>query len=223
MILPKTTYRVIEKLPMAAPANTLLSKGTVFEISVWANPNDQIIPITLLNAAADDRQTNTSPFMVARADIEAHCALTTDFGKAIYFYSATDAYGDFSNFSAHGIEHEGKFYPTVEHFYQAHKFKNKTFAEQIRMAKSPKEASILGKSRAEPLVENWNVLRNDVMQRATQLKFETHQDLRKRLLETEDALLIESSPYDYYWGIGTNGDGANHLGTTLMRIRMQLK
>ena len=40
----------------------------------------------------------------------------------IYFYTKTDKYGEFSNFSKHGIEMNGQWWPTVEHYFQAQKF-----------------------------------------------------------------------------------------------------
>lgn len=42
--------------------------------------------------------------------------------EPIYFYKAHDPYGCFSNFSLHPIHCEALDWPTVEHFYQAHKF-----------------------------------------------------------------------------------------------------
>ena len=41
---------------------------------------------------------------------------------AIEFYSTKDAYGAFSNFSAHPFDLDGKRWPTSEHYFQAQKF-----------------------------------------------------------------------------------------------------
>lgn len=40
----------------------------------------------------------------------------------IYFYKVWQPYGCFSNFSPHGIQIRGTYWPTVEHYYQAQKF-----------------------------------------------------------------------------------------------------
>ncbi len=40
----------------------------------------------------------------------------------ILFFVAADEYGDFSNFSRHGVELDGRYWPTVEHYFQAQKF-----------------------------------------------------------------------------------------------------
>lgn len=60
------------------------------------------------------------------------------------------------------------------------------------------------------------------MWQAIQAKFMSHSLLAKMLLATQDQLLVENSPYDEYWGIGSNSKGHNHLGTLLMRLRHQL-
>jgi exodeoxyribonuclease III len=39
------------------------------------------------------------------------------------------------------------------------------------------------------------------------------------LLDTRDAVLIEDSPYDDYWGTGPDGQGLNWAGRVLMDIR----
>jgi len=71
----------------------------------------------------------------------------------IYFYSKTDAYSWLSNFSSHGFECDGKYWRTVEHYFQAAKFflTDPEYAEKIRLALGPKKAKSLGRSRAHPL------------------------------------------------------------------------
>ena len=40
----------------------------------------------------------------------------------IYFYRTNESYGELSNFSRHGFDLDGLYWPTVEHYYQAPKF-----------------------------------------------------------------------------------------------------
>lgn len=40
-------------------------------------------------------------------------------------------------------------------------------------------------------------------------KFQQNADLRKQLLETDDAQFVEASPFDMYWGIGMGLDDSN--------------
>ena len=37
----------------------------------------------------------------------------------IYFYSTNDDYGEFSNFARYGIELDGQWWPTTEHYFHA--------------------------------------------------------------------------------------------------------
>lgn len=65
-------------------------------------------------------------------------------------------------------------------------------------------------------------------------KFQQNSDLRKHLFETEDAQLVEASPFDDYWGIGMGLDdtelnnpkkwrGKNVMGRLLTKLRKILK
>jgi ribA/ribD-fused uncharacterized protein len=59
----------------------------------------------------------------------------------IYFYSSRDAYGCFSNFSPHGVELKGAWWPTTEHYFQAQKFAGTPHEGAARLAKTPKQES----------------------------------------------------------------------------------
>jgi len=141
----------------------------------------------------------------------------------IYFYSTIDHYGCFSNFSTHGLELEGYFWPTAEHYFQAQKFAGTPYAEQIRRAKTPEQAARLGRSRDVKLRSDWEEVKDTIMQRAVLKKFETHSNLREILLNTGDEEIIENAPGDYYWGCGANGTGQNKLGKILMEVRAILR
>lgn len=143
--------------------------------------------------------------------------------ETIYFYSAQDEYGCFSNFSAHGFELDGQYWKTAEHYFQAQKFVGTKFEEKVRLAYSPKQASELGRRRDFPLRDDWESVKDDIMRRAVQRKFETHADIRAILLNTGDAELVENAPGDYYWGSGKDGTGLNKLGQILMAVRAVLR
>ena len=141
----------------------------------------------------------------------------------IYFYSTREAYGAFSNFSAHGFELDGKYWKTSEHYFQAMKFEGTEYADKVREARSPKQAAELGRRRDFPLRKDWEKVKDDVMRKAILKKFETHDDIRELLLSTGDEELVEKTTGDYYWGCGTDGTGKNMLGKILMEVREQLK
>ena len=143
---------------------------------------------------------------------------------AIYFYSTREQpYGCFSNFSAHGFDLDGLYWPTSEHYFQAQKFAGTPHAEAVRQARSPKQAAEMGRERTRPLRPDWEAVKDDVMRRAVRRKFETHADIRAVLLGTGDEELIEATSGDYYWGCGTNGTGKNMLGQILMELRTALR
>lgn len=142
----------------------------------------------------------------------------------IYFYSNREVpYGVFSNFSPQGVDLDGVWWPTTEHYFQAQKFAGTPYAEKIRMASSPKQAADLGRSREVPVRADWEKIKDDVMFNAVKRKFELHTELRELLLSTGDEELVENAPGDYYWGCGADGSGKNQLGITLMRVRTLLR
>ncbi|MEM1366582.1 MAG: NADAR family protein [Cyanobacteria bacterium P01_H01_bin.15] len=145
---------------------------------------------------------------------------------AILFYQVGAPYGCFSNFSPHAIHCAGLPWPTVEHYYQAHKFLGSPDASligAIRLAPTPEIAASLGRDRQRKLRLDWTEIKKQVMYRGVLTKFLTHPALRQTLIQTGDELLIENSPRDYFWGCGQDGTGANELGKVLMTVRHQLR
>jgi len=66
---------------------------------------------------------------------------------------------------------------------------------------------------------DWEEVSMKVMKRGLYAKFDQNPHLKESLLSTRDAELVEDSPYDSFWGCGPKGDGQNHLGKLLMRLR----
>lgn len=141
----------------------------------------------------------------------------------IYFYDTRKPYGCFSNFSRHGFELDGFWWPTSEHYFQGQKFAGTLYADQVRLAATPSKAAEIGRDRKLPMRADWDQIKDDIMFHAVLRKFETHTDIRAILLETDDEVLIEDSPTDYYWGCGKERTGKNMLGQTLMKVRAILR
>src|SRR5579859_2608822 len=93
-------------------------------------------------------------------------------------------YGCFSNFSPHGVELDGAWWPTSEHYFQAPKFAGTPHADAVRLARSPKQTAEMGRDRKRPLRTDWEAVKDDVMRKAVRRKFETHVDLLATLLAT---------------------------------------
>jgi ribA/ribD-fused uncharacterized protein len=141
----------------------------------------------------------------------------------IEFYSSKDEYGCFSNFAPYPIELKGQRWRTSEHYFQAQKFAGTDHEEKVRRAKSPRIAARLGRSRQVPMRPDWEEVKDAVMREAVLAKFTQHEDLRQILLDTGDALLVEHTANDAYWGDGGDGSGKNMLGKTLMGVRQELR
>ncbi|RZC63402.1 hypothetical protein C5167_025165 [Papaver somniferum] len=153
-----------------------------------------------------------------------------------FFYKTWDPYGAFSNFSAHPLQMpdgNGGYltWPSVEHYYQAHKFAGvddlvaKDCVEQIKSAKSPEEAARIGRAlqRKHPNLvrSDWDTAKIEVMYRALKCKFSIYPHLNSMLLSTEGSVLVEASPHDLFWGGGREGEGLNYLGRLLMQLRSE--
>ena len=143
--------------------------------------------------------------------------------EIIKFYSTKDAYGCFSNFAACPITLSGKLWPTSEHYFQAQKFEDHEYQEAIRAEKSPMIAARMGRSRSKKLRAEWESVKDAVMLDAVRAKFDQHEDLRATLLATGDALLVEHTENDRYWGDGGDGSGKNMLGLILIQVREEIR
>lgn len=141
----------------------------------------------------------------------------------IWFYGTRDTYGAFSNFARYPIRLRGKVWPTTEHYFQAQKFAGTAYEGVILHAASPTIAARLGRSREHPLRADWEVVKDGIMLDALRAKFTQHAELRELLLETGNALLVEHTANDRYWGDGGDGSGKNMLGALLMRVRQELR
>ena len=152
---------------------------------------------------------------------------------AVVFYGKRYPYYEFSNFYETPIVIDGEIWPSTEHYFQAQKFidpESDTSGEHVdehvmnvRIAKSPAEAARMGRDRSLPLRSDWEDVKDEVMFKALAAKFTQHKDLYDLLMSTEDALIVEHTEKDRYWGDGENGRGKSMLGNLLMRLRDQLR
>ncbi len=124
-----------------------------------------------------------------------------------------------SNFWAVEVMLADISYPSVEHAYQAAKTFNAIDRNTINFANTPSIAKQMGKRVT--LRPDWNQVKLDIMLELLRQKF-SKDPLKQKLLETEDAEIIEVNWWrDTYWGV-YNGNGENHLGRLIMRVRKEL-
>lgn len=127
-------------------------------------------------------------------------------------------YDFLSNFSRYGFTDEkGTYWKTSEHYYQAMKKSNDPiYQAMVNVAKSPGDAKRLGYGK-QP--DNWHDISLDVMRKALRYKFDQNADIKQKLLDTGDSVLIEGNDWgDTFWG-QVNGKGHNMLGKLLMELR----
>jgi len=141
----------------------------------------------------------------------------------IRFYNTRDAYGCFSNFARYPIRFDtGPEWPTTEHFYQAMKTENENGRETIRNLATPKLAAEYGRTKIT-LRPNWDMLKDNYMFLAVMRKMILHPHPHHLLMTSGDCLIVEDSPYDWYWGCGRDGKGRNRLGEILMEVREEIR
>ncbi len=111
--------------------------------------------------------------------------------------------------------------PTVEHAFQAMKTFSGEAVRWVLEAGTPVAAKRRG--RKVPLRPDWLDVRVSVMEQALRRKFAPGSELAALLLATGDAELVEGNDWrDRFWGV-CKGEGQNHLGRLLMKIRGELQ
>lgn len=128
------------------------------------------------------------------------------------FYSCTFTWNNTTWKSSEAAFQAAKFIGTSEEMY-----------EKIKAAKSPKEAKELGRSKATPIREDWDNVRISIMEDICYAKFVSSARLKNLLISTGDAVLIEYSKKDTFWGSGHDYRGQNQLGKALIRVRERIK
>ncbi|KAJ7614078.1 hypothetical protein FB45DRAFT_874235 [Roridomyces roridus] len=146
-------------------------------------------------------------------------------GRVLFYHKSDPHYG-FTNFSAHPVIYDNKRYPTSEHLFQSFKFQphRPQLAEHIRTCSERPSVAFAEARRFQPEVRSdWKDVNIQMMDLALWHKFTQHESLKKELLATEDAELVEDSDKDSFWGIGADRRGRNELGKALERLRTKLR
>lgn len=125
-----------------------------------------------------------------------------------------------SNFYPCKVEWEGLVYENNESAFQSAKCIN---LEQRKSFLELDPSSAKRKGRRVELRNDWENIKDQIMYEIVLNKFKQNEDLKEKLLATENEDLIEKNTWhDYYWGV-CDGRGKNMLGKILMRVREELK
>ena len=131
----------------------------------------------------------------------------------------------FDNFSSFKVEWNGYLFSSVEEAYQAASFmgSDEELVEKIKKSHSADEAQRISYANRDKRREDWDDVKISIMEELLRLKIEQNPYVKKKLLQTEDYMIVEDSPKDDFWGWGPNRDGQNNLGKLWMKLREELK
>ena len=153
-----------------------------------------------------------------------------DTKRVIAFKLSSGEYGCFSNFYKKIIIAEGIKFKTSEHYYHYRKMKflqalgepvTDEFIQLIIDAPTAKKTKRLGHTRMNN-IDKWDEIKVEEMMIILRAKFQ-YERFRDILIETGDAIIVENSYFDTFWGCGNyKNKGLNMLGKCLMRLRDEL-
>ena len=157
--------------------------------------------------------------------------------QAVAFHRPEEENGYLSNWYPAEFTIDGKRYCCSEQYMMEQKaflFGDTQTAAKIMQTEDPAEMQALGQAVAGFDQTIWNGTRQIIVYQALLAKFRQNPDLCRKLLATEDNLLVECARTDRIWGAGLGLDdpdvgnaaswkGQNLLGLTLQMVRTELK
>lgn len=157
--------------------------------------------------------------------------------RILFYRRDRPEFGFLSHIHPSAITLDGVSWPTAEHYYQAQKSLDPRYRQAIGNCMTPAEAKHRAATPAEgrpdrgswffetgcPPRSDWLKIKRDVMRRADAAKYLQHPDLATRLLACGNALIVEDSPHDAFWGWGKDERGENWAGRILMEVRSALR
>ena len=160
--------------------------------------------------------------------------LVDDDGRVmILFYTGMSMFSNFYNSPIH----MGRTYRTAEHFYQSWKaayFDDRDRWADILAEPRPGKAKHLARTIKNFDRTVWQLVAPQIMENVVLKKFQQNLETRRKLLDTGDAIIVEATEFDRYWGSGLNimdnahsnptaWRGENVLGQILMKVRETLR
>jgi len=130
----------------------------------------------------------------------------------------------FSNFQPFNITYKEVVYKSVEHLYQAMKFRDEEHQQMVAGCNTAAAAKKTARTLSEFVREDWDQLKLDLMRIALSYKFAPGTPYHDQLMATEGEIIEDNSWDDNFWGNCfcekcRNIEGLNHLGKMLMEIR----
>ena len=137
---------------------------------------------------------------------------------------------ELSTFNLGPITYKKIKYYTGEAAFQAQKTTNKTIQKQFAKIKNPRLAKKFGSRKSSrdngwTIRSNWDKIKKSQMKKILLAIFKQNKNLRKKLLATNDKILVHYGfRIDNYWGVKKNKlsnsyHGENNYGILLMQVR----
>ena len=153
--------------------------------------------------------------------------------KVICFHNPDEENGFLSNWYLSNFSVGGTDFTSMEQFMMYQKavcFHDNVIAEQILATQDVAHIKELGRLVSGYNESIWNGIRQIIVYEGLLAKFSQNDSLRKKLKDTQDAVLAECAVKDCIWGIGRSMNdpqrmnleqwkGQNLLGYTLMMVR----
>ena len=143
----------------------------------------------------------------------------------IDFHNREDPFYEFTNFFVcSNLIIDDQCWDTTEHYFQAQKFVGTPHCEYIRRLTAPRDAyEYIRNPDVQCWIRtDWNIVKEYVMLKALQAKFNQDEFLKDLLIRTGDKQLFEHTRNDSFWGDGGDRKGQNKLGCLLMQVRFDL-
>ena len=157
--------------------------------------------------------------------------------EIICFHNPDEVNGYLSNWYLSDFNINGIKYSSMEQYMMHQKalvFQDKEIAQKILETSNVGKIKKLGREvkRYDDIV--WNGMRQVIVYQGLLEKFRQNEELKKKLLATEQNILAECAVQDKIWGIGLSmkdekrfymekWQGQNLLGFSLMCVREMLK
>ena len=152
----------------------------------------------------------------------------------VFFWGVNGPYGCFSNWYYSPIVDDRNNYNCVEQYmmyYKAIISSDFETAQKIIEEQDPRKQKALGRKVKNFNQNKWDNFKYKIVLNGVYLKCIQNQEIKHKLLDTENKIIVEASPYDEIWGIGFKEEnaleniddwGQNLLGKCLMEVRENL-
>lgn len=155
---------------------------------------------------------------------------------AVFFHLPQEPYGFLSNWYISKFDLDNIHYSSMEQYIMYQKcilFGDQNTTKKVLLTDDPSEQQKLGRLCTGYINGVWAGARQAIAMRGLLAKFSQNPDLRKQLLNTKNAYLVECAHSDKTWACGirlneperfdaTKWTGQNILGFALMEVRRML-